>query len=181
MTSFTEFDIKLLSILNKLWDDHFEKIVRKSLEYTINITPENMSGDSIETEVIHEGEKTNKKIIMFGMYDKKKEIFVWNRNININKKFYNLIVNDAPKAFGTMETIDKFFEDEVQISNKFYHAIPALIGMYFLNYNVIKFINEDKTHIFFALVKFEFDNKFDYNTFFKSIHKYYTKDQIVKS
>ena len=177
MTSFTElfndFDIKLLTILTKLWDDHFDKIVRESLKYTINLIPENMTGESTEVEVIHEGKSTNTEIIIVGLYNKEKEIFSWHKNVN--KLFYDMMYNDIKNNFETVETIEKMFEKNVPIKNKFYHAIPALVGIFFSKYNIIKFISEDNKHVLYALINLKINNELDYDNFFKSVNKNYKK------
>jgi len=175
---FTEFDIKLLTILNKLWYDHFNQVVTESLNYTINLTSKIMTGESTEVEVIHEGKSTNTEIIIVGMYNKEKEIFSWHKNVN--KLFYDMMYDDIKKTFETTETIEKMFEKDVPIKNKFYHAIPALVGMFFSKYNIIKFVTEDNKHVLYALINLKINNEIDYDNFFKSVHKKLSRSKNYK-
>ena len=170
MTLFTMVDNFLLEALENLWE-YFEDVLKKSYEYKINVTSDNVKGKSFDVEVIHKGKSEYKKIIVFGVYDPNNELFIWNGATN--KMFYDKMIKDnAEQTFGSMKTINKLLEQKVTINKNLYHAIPTLIGFFNPAFNVIKFVNEKTLLEMFALVQLGIPDNINVNNVMAMIGLY---------
>lgn len=152
MSIFTTLDDVLITIFSSLWKN-FQKVLEKSYDYKINVTKDNVECKSLDVDItnIKTGKHDNKKIIVFGVYNAKQELFTW--NTNISKIFYDkLIKENIKETLGTLETLNKLFQQHVKINKKQYVAIPCLVGFFNPAYNLIKFVSENEEIEMFALV-----------------------------
>jgi hypothetical protein len=165
---FDEIDKLFINIILKQ-RKVFEDVEKLSLDYKILLTKENMDFTKLTVDAEKNKKITTHNIIIVGVYDIKKELFMWSTDINL-LLLELLTQHDLEKDIGSMRTLEKLFKLNVNIILTDHYVIPCLIGIYNQNMNIISFHNDG--YIMYALINLGIKDDFDYEQYLKYMRFY---------
>lgn len=157
----TERDKNLFTIVNQSGKYHLEKQIQKASDifFTLKEQP--------------------KYFIIFGFYNLSKNVFVWLNGMN--KISFEVVKQEYMDIFGTEETLNKLFKNEVYFDKEYMYVIPYLMEALnkWTNFNVVHFKNND--NYIYALTCIEGINKtFNLTIFEEALYYYRNYNEIKK-
>lgn len=146
-------------------EDTYEEIIKQSLEYNLDLTPEIFE---LETNNIKVTDKNNnvsyKNIIPVGLYDVKDMRFTLHEHFKNNINSTSQVAG-IEKILEFCDTFHKLLHNPIIIDDKYHRVIPYLITLYNPNYNLVRFQDKGVAIKVYALVKLNIKNDIDYKSF----------------
>lgn len=169
---FDKKDKTFFSIVLK-YKKNYEDIMTKSLEYQINLNQDILELKKNTIEATKNNKKEKFSIILLGMYNTENNTYIHYKGIN-EILFDNLDKNyDLIDFFGSKTTIEKIFLNQfISIDKKTHYAIPYFVAIMNPAFNLVRFENENGKYYFYALIKFGYEDKLNFNKFLKDMEKY---------
>jgi hypothetical protein len=165
-----------------LYKSKVENVLKKALDYRINMTSEHIKKEEGRIEVVNT--KTNKKNIKrymnLGYYDIKKE--TWYYYSTINNLYDGIKENyDLQYHFGSKgkPLLNSLFSKKIKILKKDHYIIPYFIQILF-DQNLVKF-TDGKTIILYSFMDFGFKDNINLDDFEKEMDIYRMSEYILKS
>jgi len=141
--------------------DKFEKVITDSLRYKLHINEETAkTGKIIATK---NGKETEHSIIIFGRYDRNKEVFEYLIPSNIIRE--HMEKQQFDKIVGNSGISNKLFNDKVKIEKKYHYVIPYLISIYNPLFSLVRFTTENNKVDLYALIDLKLKEYFTQNDF----------------
>lgn len=165
--------------------NQIEKVNKKSLEYKLNISKDNVSfkNTKLDVEHISTGEKSTHTIMPFGVYDSSTKMWNWMGNMNkfmfdIYNKQYDLVDIFGIDGEPLLNTI---FSDSIKISPDDHIIIPYFIQLLNDSHNLVR-IESDKNspYTMYVLIDLGIKDEIDWDDFIDKMSMFRMMQIILK-
>ena len=140
-----------------------DRLMYKSLKYSIDINKNNIDGSNLNVEVTFNGIKKICTFVPLGLF--KNKTFNWMNDINVilyeHLLLFHIHNNLIIEKYVSKDLLDYLFlRKSIPVGEKGGNILPYLIAITNPEFNVIRFSNKDE--IFYALIKLNIEDNFDY-------------------